>query len=240
MDIGWVYFGLAVFAGGLAQGVAGFGFGLVAMSVISMFLQVRQATVSLVFAGVAINIILALRLRKYFSWDRVLPVAVSVAMGVPLGLILLVNVNNAMMTRLLGALLLLSAAHGFIKSVKHRHLHPVRVGVPLGLASGALSAAFSSGGPPLVVYMRSQDFGRLRYVVSMQLTLLVSGLARIVTFAVYGMFDRELFLMGRGAVIPAAGGAWLGLVFLRRLSEKAFRIGIGVVVGLLGLWYIVR
>ena len=205
-----------------------------------MFLQIQQATVSLVFAGVAINIILVLRLRKHFSWDRVLPVAVSVAVGVPLGLILLVNVNNATLTRLLGALLLLSAAQGFIKSVRHRHLHPVRVGMPLGMASVALSAAFSSGGPPLVIYMRSQDFGRLRYVASLQLTLLVSGLARIVTFGVYGMFDRELFLMSLGAVIPAAGGAWLGLVFLRRLSEKTFRIGTGVIVGLLGLWYIVR
>ena len=44
----------------------------------------------------------------------------------------------------------------------------------------------------------------------------------------------------RKAVIPAAGGAWLGLVFLRRLSEKAFRVGTGAIVGLLGLWYIVR
>jgi uncharacterized membrane protein YfcA len=145
-----------------------------------------------------------------------------------------------MLTRLLGALLLLSAAQGFIRSTRHRHLHPIRVGVPLGISSGALSAAFSSGGPPLVLYMRSQEFGRLRYVASMQLTLLVSGLARIVTFLVFGLFDRQLAVTSLWAVVPAASGAWLGLVFLRRVSENVFRLGTGIAVGLLGLWYIIR
>jgi uncharacterized membrane protein YfcA len=240
MDIDLYYFVLAVFAGGLAQGVAGFGFGLVAMSLITWVLQVRAATVSIVFASLAVNIILVARLRKHFEWERVLPVAVSVALGVPLGLVLLMNVNDAILSRLLGALLLVSAAQGFIRSMSHRPLHPVIVGVPLGLASGALSAAFASGGPPLIVYMRSQNFGRLRYVVSMQLTLAVSGLARILVFGVSGMFDRASLGRALIAIVPAAGGAWLGLVFLRRLSEKAFRLGTGAVVGLLGVWYIVQ
>jgi uncharacterized membrane protein YfcA len=238
MEVGLLYFLLAILAGGLAEGAAGFGSGLVTMSLLSLVVDVPEATVSFVFASLAINVLLFSRLKEHFRWDRVLPVSISVAAGAPLGLLLLMNLDNGILMRLLGGLLVIGAIQGLLPSMAGKSLHPVLAGVPMGVASGALSAAFSLGGPPLVVYMHSQGFDRFRYVASIQLALGISGLARILVFAGSGVFDRRILLMGLAGVVPAVGGAWLGLAFLRRLPERAYRIGLGSVIGLLGLWYL--
>lgn len=67
------------------QGAAGFGFGLVAVGLLGSLLPIKDASVTLVLASLALNCFIFYRLRSHFRWKRDWPMVISALVGVPLG-----------------------------------------------------------------------------------------------------------------------------------------------------------
>lgn len=225
-------------AAGAVQGTSGFGFGLVAVSILSGVIPLKQASVMLVLASLSMNLYILLRLRRHFSMRRMKWMLAGSVVGVPLGVWLLVEADETLLRNILGIILLLTVAQRFIPYIKAKRWHPLWVGAPCGLFSGALSGAFATGGPPAVAYVQSQRFDRFRYTASVQVPLAVAAVVRVVCLGAARMFTAQILMLSMLAVACAVGGAWLGLHALKRLPDRAVRTVVLVMLFALGIKYL--
>jgi uncharacterized protein len=209
--------------GGLTQGATGFGFGLVSLVLLSLVMDVKDASIMLAIAGFAINASIFLRLKKYFKKERMMPAVVGGVIGAPLGVCFLLNTNQELIRRTLGVVLILVVIQRLVPYLAKKRWHPFYIGIPCGLFSGALSGAFGTGGPPAVAYTASQDLERHRYVVSIQAILGVGAISRIISLGIGGALTEKVIIDSIAGGVFAIIGAAIGVSILKRLSKELLK-----------------
>lgn len=241
MDFAWASIVAAFFIGGLVQGSAGFGSGLIGIALLGLVMPVRDAAVLNVLASLAINFVMIARLRQHLSLRRIAPLFPAVLVGVPLGVFVLVNAPIGVLNVVLAIILVISSAQALLRErIKVlRPWHPVYIGIPCGLLSGALTGAYGTGGPPLVAYVLSQGFERRQFAAAIQMLFLVSGTLRLVELIRRNVIHGDNILPLLSAAGAAVVGASIGLLILHRIPERAFRRGIAVFLLVLAARYVV-
>src|ERR1051325_8673756 len=147
----WPLLAVALACAGFVQGLTGFGFGLVSMSLMPLFMGVKQAAViSTAFSLLATVTTFARHYREY-NWRLGAVFLVSVCVGVPLCVFFLERSSEAILVRVLGGLMLAYAAYEFLPGATSKSFPPFAT-IPLGLFSGAMSGAFNLGGVPTAAY----------------------------------------------------------------------------------------
>lgn len=227
------------------QGSAGFGYGLVAMALLGLWLGVPEAAAYTVLGALTVNGVMLWRLRAHVQVREQVPILLGVLVGAPLGVLLLAQAAAGILHLLLGIVLVVATLHMALRGRQSRAVgssgwHPVYAGLPCGVLSGAMSGAFGTGGPPLVAYVTSQGYDRLRYAATVQLLLAVSGLVRLVEMLRHGILTSEMLPVALLTAAAAAIGAILGVACLRRIPERIFRPAIIFFLFALGVRYIAR
>lgn len=138
---------LGSFLGGFVQGLAGFGFGLVALSFLAFVREPVQAIVAVTMLAFAFTLIDAVRLLRDVEARAVLVFALGTLGGTPLLAILTASTFR----RLIGALLVRAALLGLMA------VRPLRLVWPgwallAGMLSGVLGGAVHAARPPVVLY----------------------------------------------------------------------------------------
>ena len=236
-------FTLSLALAALAQSVTGFGFGLVALALLGWGMDVREASVLLAPAGLALNVLLFWRLRGHFRWTGLVPLTAACILAVPFGGLLLLHVSESVLSFVLGLLMVYAALQRFLakpEAVRGAYWHPVYAGVPCGLLGGLLTGAFGTGGPPFVSYLLNRPIGRLAFIAATQLLLGLGNGLRTLQFLANGRYDGALLVYGPAGLLGVAAGVWAGLALGRRLSDTLLR---WIVIGFLacsGVYFIVR
>src|SRR5437016_6382737 len=102
----WPFVGLALLCAGFIQGLTGFGFGLVSMSLLPFAIGVKQAAaISTVFSLVA-TVATFIRHFRDYNWRLGLIFLISVCAGVPVGVYFLDRGSEWLLVRILGAVML--------------------------------------------------------------------------------------------------------------------------------------
>lgn len=101
----WIVVGAA--SAGFVQGLTGFGFGLVAMSFWAWVLDPLLAAVLAVFGALTGQLLAAFTVRRGFDWRLVGPFIAGGFLGLPLGLLLLPQLDAVRFRAGIGALLAL-------------------------------------------------------------------------------------------------------------------------------------
>jgi len=223
---------------GALQAAVGFGFGLVAVALLSLLIDVKDASVILVLGGLSLNVYVFFRLRDHFSFERMIPFIIASIIGVPFGVVLLVEADAELLRQVLGILILMSCFQRVIPHLAKHRWHPVAAGIPLGALSGALAGAFGTGGPPAVAYVASQHFDKFRWVVTMQAVLGISAVVRLLTLSAGGVLSANLLgLSACGAVGAVLGARW-GLCVLKRIPPLYLQWTITFTLLVLGLRFL--
>lgn len=214
---------LILFIAGLVQGTSGFGFGLVAVTFLSFVMNIKDASVGLVLVSLSINIFIFWRLRSAFRFERIMPLLISSLAGVPLGVLILIKADENILKRILGLILIIAVIQGLFPRLRRKRWHAWWLGIPCGLFSGALSGAFATGGPPIVAFLSNQNFGRLRYVASVQLVLGVSAIIRFLCLTINNSLNIKLLSLSLIGAVAAVSGAFIGLHILKKINQELFR-----------------
>ena len=211
-----------VMLAGIVQGVLGFGFGLTAMALIPLLIGVKAAVPLVAVFGGVVNLALLIRFRRDLDARAALPLLVGCGIGIPFGVWLLRSLDPALLVLGLGILVL-----GYVLNAARRGGQTRELGTgwgsALGLASGVLGGAFSTGGPPAVVWVSSKPWGpaQLRATLLADFTLIAA--VQLSLFANNGMLtSTELKAAALG--LPAAGlGSFLGARTGDRIDPKRFK-----------------
>lgn len=224
---------LGAVAAGFVQGLSGFGFSMVAMSVWVWALEPRLAAVLAVCGALTGQIVAAVTVRRGFDRTRLLPFVLGGLAGIPLGVAVLPRMDMDAFKLVLGTLLVLWCpamlmARALPRVTAGGRMADAAVGMAGGLMGGL--GGFTGVLPTLWCTLRGLDKDVQRAIIqNFNLAML------LVTFATYlatGLITRAtlplLAVVVPAMLVPSLLGARLYL----GISEARFR---QAVLGLLTL-----
>jgi len=226
---------------GFVQGALGFGFGMVSMALLPLFISVREATPLVVLFTLPIVLLVFCAHWRHFRWRDGWLLVIGTCIGIPLGVYLLAVAPADLLLRLLGAVLLIFAVQELWTS--WRGTAKLRLakwtGLPIGILSGMLSGAFSSGGPPLVAYVYSKPWNKERIIAMLQLLFTVGAVMRTGVMFQEGFFTAHIMHIAIWAVLPVTATALVGTRILKKVPTEQMRTSVFVFIGLIALKFIV-
>lgn len=234
----WLLLTTVLACAGFVQGLSGFGFGLVSMSLMPLFMGIKQAAViSTAFTLLASSLTFARHYREY-NWRMGALFLVSVVVGLPLGVYFLERSSERLLARIMGALMLAYAVREFLLQSKSRHFPPAWT-VPLGLFSGAISGAFNLGGVPSAAYAYAHPWSRGQIMGFLQVMITLSCSLRLLFYHNAGLAGGIPWLRVLWLAVPLTLAIWLGHFTLERVAPHRMRQFIFVFIGVSGLYYLV-
>ena len=233
------------------QAIAGFGSALVAMPVLAMVLGPRQAAPLMALAGASVTVLVFWQNRHGMRWREAFWLMAGCAVGVPLGAMGLRLLPEGPILGALGLLLLGYVGFSLIRAsgVPVQDL-PETVqsgGIPqpgwntwrarvtavaVGCCAGVLGGAYTTDGPPLVIYGDLKRWPRASFRAMLQACFFFDGFLILLSHGAFGLITPET-LGGLLFALPGmAAGLAVGTVLDRYIPPRLFR---GLLLGLLTL-----
>jgi len=227
-----------VFVAAFTQGVVGFGFGLVTMALLPLFVSERFAVPFVAVYCLGVAALIAWQLRAHLRWDRAVPLLIGTAIGVPLGVLALQVANPLTVKLILGVTLIAYSAWALFATVEARERDiPVAWAWLAGAASGVLGA-FNTGGPPAVVYTTLRNWDKDATKSTLQVVFLLTSVIQLVGFAWTGMLDGAVLLQNLMISPAIVLGVVLGHLLYKRIDQLTFKRALLSVLMLVGVVYV--
>jgi uncharacterized membrane protein YfcA len=201
-------------------GLTGFGAAIVGIPLLAHFYPLRFAVPMMLVFDLCAGLMFGLRDRKQVSRTELLWLAPFVLMGMALGIVLLINVNERWLLMVLGAFVLVYAVRNLLKKNATQPISR-RWALPAGVIGGSLTSMFGTGGPIYVLYLagRITDVSVLR--ASLGVLIFSTALARLGLFTTSGFYNQPSLLPLAFALAPICFlGYWLGSRLHARLPAK--------------------
>lgn len=239
MDVNLLILALLAVGAAFAQGFCGFGYGILSMAGLSlMAVDLERASVYVTLTVLALVTTVLIRSRKDMKvdWRQAGLLFLGMLVGSPIGYWFILTCGEMPTFRLVfGVALIVFAINGLAKPHLKRDL-PEWLAPVFGLFGGLLSGAFSSGGPPTVLYLYAQEHDPRMAVSSLQTVFLGAGLYRLLNVFVTGPgVGGRLWLESAVAAPVVVAGAAGGYCVARRVSSKGFLAGVYALIVLAGL-----
>jgi len=230
---------IILFAAAFVQGLTGFGFGIIAMSLLPLTMPFRQATLLVAVLGLVLNVVTFLKCRSDYEWRRGWQLIAGAALGCPLGVYLIHALDEQLMIRLLGALIVaFSLRELFFNKNLERGLSPWAA-IPLGGLSGLFGAAFNIGGPPAIAFVYSQGWSQRQMIALLQVMFLEIGILRVGLTAATGEVDQRLLIHCALLLTPLIAAVVLGHWVLERLTPGRMKRPVWIFLLAMGLKYLI-
>lgn len=222
---------------GFLQGLSGFGFGLTAMALVPLVLDLRETQAVVTVVNLLVCVVNAAALWRHFEWRAVAGLLLGAWLGVPLGFFLLTRLPAEHVRQCLGAVLCAMVLFDGLLG-RRAWRYPIWTQPAIGLASGALGGAFNIGGPPLVAYMYSQPWTKQRIVASLSVIFLTSGIIRTGLLAGSNYLTPTIWRAAFWSMPPIVVALLLGNRLLDRVPQHGLRTAVYVILFLLGVRYL--
>jgi uncharacterized membrane protein YfcA len=230
--------GLVVFAAAFTQGVVGFGFGLVTMALLPLFLPERFAIAFVAVYACTVAAQIAWRVRAHIRWSAARPILIGIVLGVPLGVAVVNDANPLTIKAILGITLILYCGWALTFGARTR---PRRLNPAWGYLAGALSGilgAFNTGGPPAVVYTTVSGWDKDTTTSSLQLTFVLTSIIQLTAFAFTGVLTSDSLLQNLYFLPVMVLGVAVGQFLYQRIDQATFRRGLLSVLLAVGVVYV--
>lgn len=208
------------------QAAFGFGAGLVAIPLLSLLLNVKDAVTLSLLLQVSLGVLVFFSFRS-IEWRSLRWLLLGFLPFTMLGMMLLGSFSEPV----LRALLSFTLGAYLVRVWFFPRWSASGLDSPLGawlsgLGAGFLQGLLGTGGPVLVMYLSEIDLSKERFRATLLLLLCLSNLSRILVAAPAGMFSHQVLQIGWKAIplVPLAmwGGSWVH----GRLNEAVYRKGV--------------
>lgn len=217
-----VVLGAAV--GGFVQGLSGFAFSMVALSIWAWAVEPRLAAAMAVFGGLTGQVLAAVTVRRGFDLKRLLPFLAGGVVGIPIGVALLPHLDVTLFRVLFGSLLV-TWCPVMLMARRLPHLQAGGrwadgvVGATGGVMGGL--GGFTGAVPTLWCTLRGFDKDAQRAIIqNFNLAALAMTMA---SYLACGVITRDMLpmfaIVAPAMLLPALLGARLYI----GISEAAFR-----------------
>lgn len=219
--------------GGFLRGFVGFGGALALVPALALALGPRLAVGVASLVALPAVFMLLPEVLRLADRDRIGPVALAIMAGTPLGSLILVNVDQRLMTGAIGALVILMALATWRAPGRKLADRPW-LNVAAGSLSGLLQGAAGIGGPPSVAVLMAQggDTNRLRGdVLAVTATVALCG---SVSHFFFGVLTLNALTIAVCLLPLFVGFTWLGSRYFYHGGARHFRVAALVLLLIIG------
>ena len=211
-----------IFGAAVVRGYSGFGFSLLSITALSLFLEPRAIIPSIFILEVVASAHLMINAWSDVHWLSLRRLAVGCLVGTPAGVYVLARVPPAPLTLALAAIVLLVAvllARGFLL----RAIPGRTATVATGLVSGLLNGSVGIGGPPVVLLFFGSPAGVATGRASMIAYFLFTDVVALAWQWQESLLNRNV--LARAFVYAPAliAGVWLGNRAFVAVNPQRFR-----------------
>jgi len=223
--------------GGVVKGVTGVGLPLVLVPLTAQFVDMPVTVALLTIPMVATNVTQALEGgHTAAAIHRLLPVLVSLVIGLFVGVHLLLTIDRRVLSLILGvSFLFLAALLTFTPRVRIADGTARWAGPAVGLAAGVLGGMSAMFGPPMIAYLVGRGTDPDSFVKQMAIFAFTASLTMLLALGGSGRMSGADMLISAVAIAPIQVGMPLGRWLRRRTKPQWFRVAVLVVLALGGL-----
>jgi uncharacterized membrane protein YfcA len=213
---------VAIFFSAMVTAVAGFGFSLMAVPLMSLAIDLHDAVIVATILAVFANGAQAALFRRHLDRHLGNRLLLASAFGLPGGYAVYALVSDTALRIALG--LGVAVAVGLLlRGLNLAHLGP-RLDWALGFVSGVLNTSISTNGPPLVFDLQARKLAPEPFRATLNYVFLGSGVLGLVIFSIAGKVQAHELRTGLVAVPALAVGLAAGLPLRRRFTPERFRV----------------
>jgi uncharacterized membrane protein YfcA len=216
------------------QTLSGFGFTLIVMPFATMLLGIQTAAPFGALVGLTLYALNLLRYRQALDWARVARLGSAAALGVPIGIWLVINLDARAVKTALGALLILFAMYTLARPRAGRALSPRWIYLA-GFLSGCLGGAYNTPGPPTVVYGSLQQWRKEEFRAILQALFLTTASLTVAAHAFTQHLTPNVLTLYASAVPALIVGNLTAAWADRWVNKERFRVVVTVMILVLGL-----
>jgi len=223
----WKYILLALIGmgGGFIQRVSGFGLGIFVMLFLPHFLpdHTAAATISCLFSC-GTSTYNAIIYRKNIPFKTVTPLLIAAGITIPVAVCFSVWVPKGIFEILLGSVLIILSLYFLFFSKRIRIKASTMNGLLAGAVGGALNGLFSTGGPPIVLYLTHATDTNMAYFAAIQFYFCLTNIYATVMRAVNGTITPQILFF---ALVGFAGcmiGDLFGKLVFNKLNAEKLKL----------------
>ncbi|WP_258729349.1 sulfite exporter TauE/SafE family protein [Bacillus atrophaeus] len=230
----------AVFIGALIRATFGFGEAVVSMPLLALLPIDLHTSISLVgLAGLIVALFTAISGWRYIDRPALIRLVIGALIGIPIGILFIVNVPASIITVGLGLFLIMYGSYSFVKLLYAKNNVKPRFkanfwSLPVGVISGIMGSAYNTHGVPVVVYGTLRRWEPRRFRGTLQAHFLISGVFVVVGQALGGLWTEDLLLLFVLSLPTIVIAALLGVFLHRRIPNDKFERYVFLLIVLLG------
>lgn len=230
---------VSVLAGATAS-IAGFGIGSLLTPLLALRLGTPVAVAAVAVPHLAATVFRAWRLRRAVDWPLFRTFGLWSAAGGILGALLFARLGGPLLTRILGALLVVTAISTITEWATRIRL-PAWTAWPLGLLSGFFGGIIGNQGGLRAGALLNLGLAPAAFVATSTMTGVVVDIVRTpVYLSRAGSAVLSAWPIVATATLGTLAGTLLGERVLLGMPPERFRRIVAILVGLLGAWILWR
>jgi uncharacterized membrane protein YfcA len=212
---------VAIFAAAFVQMLAGFGFALLAMPVMTLAIPVEEAVVIVAVLALTMTAWQAIHLRA--DTDRPLARRLIIAsfVGMPLGLVILNVVDDTALKVVLGISVLIATAL-LVRRIDLSHVGP-GLDVACGFTSGVLNTSLGTNGPPLVFDLQARAIAADTFRATIATVFVFGNVLALTLFVIDGKVTSDALQAALVAAPAWVLGQALGWPARKHVHGERFR-----------------
>jgi uncharacterized membrane protein YfcA len=226
--------------GGFVQGLSGFAFGLVAMSVWAWSVTPELAAPMVVFGSLVGQLMSLGSIRKNFDLRRALPFLIGGLTGVPIGVAALARIDPTLFKLFVGAVLTLyCSVLLFLRALPHVSGGAIPDAV-IGVIGGAMGGLGGLNGPAPTLWCVLRGWPPATQRAVFQPFILMTHILTMMLYASSGLLTMEtarmFLLIGPAMIVPVL----LGTFLFKQFSDAGYRRLVLVLLLLSGITLLVH
>ena len=207
----------------------GFGFALVSTPLLLPILDLT-IIVPIIMPLVLINdYIIAIENKQYLKPDKILPIAGSAILGIPLGIIILSNLDMYVLKIIISIIILIAALFLFTGktiTIKRERLTSMFA----GFFSGILVSTSGLSGPPITIFLINQKWEKLDFRNNLALYFSIIDTVTVISLIISGFITRDTLLANLFLIPSVLIGYFIGKNILPIINQQLFRQIIIVII----------
>jgi len=219
---------------GLVRGFSGFGGAMIYMPLVAAVYEPRIAAATLLLVDFLSSTPFAIPEMRRCTWREVLPIAIAMAVAVPVGTYALI-VLDAIVLRWGIAVLVLSLVPVLASGWRYHGRPRLLITIGVGLFAGVGAGAAQIAGPPVILYWLSHGNRAVTLRANLMVFFMLCGVVLVVSYAAKGLFTAQTIALSLLLGVPYLGGVAIGSHFFRDASEALYRTVAYLIIALAAL-----
>jgi uncharacterized membrane protein YfcA len=208
---------------------AGFGFGLVAVPLLALALPIKEAVAIQLPFSVFLVVINSFRYGKTIKWHELQPIFIGSAAAMPVGVFSLSFFPDNLMKRALALFIVLVVLFERTRQGQAKFGKFARTGsggMILGIISGWFIGAYTTGGPPAVIYATARFPDPRKAKGAMGIYFLATDVVIVIMFIMTGLLTRDLFFLSLRFTPAVLAGFLAGSLFFKNITKQNYIMGV--------------